>query len=346
MASRSQGEVLGTTELLQHILLHLDLQTLLVSAPLVARRWRDLIRDSAVLQQALFFRGVPEPPLRTRAARTREPGRDSNDDGESAEDGQAEMNPLLQAKFRVFFHDARRDAKATAGMGGSARRFGLPRGRRHSQGCMVMAKHFPDLPLAATEEAREAFLRPEASWRKMLVTQPPARRLGFSEERSGMGGTGYRFGEMRLDGGRGGHDLEEGSGEGAGDGLRMGPLYDAAARWVVAHANFGIVWNPADFCWPTAAADDPGTRPINRAEKAALAGRVDVLFALRHAGGCLGPSKAEREQIARDRDEFRARFFHPGAGGKPSLQGTRSMKWKKHRMDGTEAEEEFGWVEC
>ncbi|KAK8033846.1 F-box domain protein [Apiospora marii] len=342
MTSNSQSEVLGTTELLQNILLHLDLKTLLISAQLVERRWRNLISDSAVLQQALFFRGVPEPPRYEKTTGAHEPGGDASNDGQISELGHAVINPLLREKFAPFFHDARRDAKATADMGGSARRLSLLRGRRQSQTCMILSKHFPALPLAVSEAARAAFLRPEASWRRMLVTQPPARRLGFSEERSGMGGTGYRFGELLLDG-DGGDSDEEGGRKGGGGGLRMGQLYDAAASWVVAHANFGIVWNPAEFRWP--ASDDHRTRPVNREEKSALAGRVDVLFALRHSSGCTGPSRAAREQIARDWDAFRARFFHPGGRGRPSLQATTSMRWKKHRMDGTVAEEEFGWVE-
>ncbi|KAK8128997.1 F-box domain-containing protein [Apiospora sp. TS-2023a] len=339
MTSRSQRDVLGTTELLQNILLHLDLQTLLVSSQLVDRRWRDLIRDSAALQQALFFRGVPEPPSpREDEDMFMDGGQESgdvrDDNGESSKTGPLRMNPLLREKFDRFFYDAERDAKATPGMKASARRY-----RRRLQECMLQSKHFPDLPLAATEEAREAFMRPEASWRRMLVTQPPARRIGFSEERHGMGGVGYRFSELRLDG-----DGDDGEAAGGG-GLRMGQLYDAGASWVIAHANFGILWNPAHFRWPTSAANDTRTRQVNRDEKAALAGRVDVLFSLRHSSGCMGPSKAEREQIARERGEFKASFYYPGTRGKPSLQATKSIKWKKHSMDGTVAEAEFGWVE-
>ncbi|KAK7957751.1 hypothetical protein PG996_010802 [Apiospora saccharicola] len=336
MTSRSQRDVLGTTELLQNILLHLDLKTLLVSSQLVERRWRDLIRDSATLQQALFFRGVLEPSPREEmyVGHEQESSDARDDNGESSKAGPLRMNPLLREKFALFFYDAERDAKATPGMKASARRY-----RRRLQQCMLQSKHFPDLPLAATEEAREAFMRPEASWRRMLVTQPPARRIGFSEERHGMGGVGYRFSELRLDDGDG-EAVEVG-----GEGLRMGQLYDAAASWVVAHANFGIMWNPAHFRWPTSSANDTRTRQVNRDEKSALAGRTDVLFSLGHASGCMGPSKAEKEKIAREREEFKGRFYHPGARGKPSLQATKSMNWKKHGMDGTVAEAEFGWVE-
>lgn len=54
--SFSMDEVLGTTELLEAILLSLDQRTLLVSAQRVNHTWHTLIQISTTLQQALFFR--------------------------------------------------------------------------------------------------------------------------------------------------------------------------------------------------------------------------------------------------------------------------------------------------
>ncbi|KAK8052288.1 hypothetical protein PG993_003673 [Apiospora rasikravindrae] len=255
-----------------------------------------------------------------------------------------EMNPLLQEKFGLFFYNAHRDVEGTRPMGwGSARRMAYLRDRKRTQACALMAKHFPELSLAASEAARVAFMRPEASWRNMLVAQPPMRDVGFSEERSGMGGVGYRFAELRLS------DDENGGEEERRGGLRMGELYDAAASWVMGpHPSFGILWNPSEFRWPTTSSDTTRrTRQVNQDEKSALAGRVDVLVTLRHSSSCVRPNKAAKEQMERDRDEFRERFVHPGAARRESsLQGRKSMRWKKHRMDGTEVWEEFGWVEC
>lgn len=47
--------VLATPELLEAILLHLDMRSLLTSALGVCRQWRDLIRTSVSLRRALFF---------------------------------------------------------------------------------------------------------------------------------------------------------------------------------------------------------------------------------------------------------------------------------------------------
>lgn len=47
--------VLSTTELLEAILLHLDMRSLLTSALRICRKWRDLIHTSPSLQEALFL---------------------------------------------------------------------------------------------------------------------------------------------------------------------------------------------------------------------------------------------------------------------------------------------------
>ncbi|KAK8043158.1 hypothetical protein PG994_013641 [Apiospora phragmitis] len=294
MASRAQREVLGTTELLENILLHLDIKTLLLSSQLVEQRWRNLIRHSVVLQQA---------PTR-----------------------------CFEEKFALFFHDGRRD-RATTDVHGPRRTVYIQH-RRGSQACDLQFKHFPALPLAAGEAARAAFMRPEASWRRMLVTQPPTQRVGFSEETSHMSGMMHRFSALRMDA-----DADEDG----GGGLRMGALYDAAASWVLAadHPSFGIMWNPAGFQFPIRLSHyTERTRQIDIDEKEALAGRVDVLLTL-----AMGPTQAEREEMGRERDAFREKFVHPGARGKPSIQATKTLWWKKHCLDGTAVEERFGWVE-
>lgn len=54
--SRTPASVVGTTvELIEPILLHLDMRSLLTSALRVCRQWRDLIQGSKSLQRALFF---------------------------------------------------------------------------------------------------------------------------------------------------------------------------------------------------------------------------------------------------------------------------------------------------
>ncbi|GIC94586.1 F-box protein [Aspergillus udagawae] len=58
-----------------------------------------------------------------------------------------------------------------------------------------------------------AYLRPEASWRLMLVLQPPAHKFAVFEEGFGMG-HGYRFFEI------------PGEPKGFSDGLRMGDFFE------------------------------------------------------------------------------------------------------------------------
>ncbi|KAK7955700.1 uncharacterized protein PG986_004922 [Apiospora aurea] len=340
MASKSQSDVFGTTELLENILLHLDLKTLLVSSQLYSNK-----RYSSG--------GIIPGPTSDEPAFTKALGSDNSDSDDSfavnrkttetiIQPQPAEMNPLLQEKFPLFFYDARRDDEATRPMGGdTARRNAYLRYRRRTRTCTLMAKYFRTrLPLGASEAARAAFMRPEASWRNMLVAQPPLRDIGFTEERHGMGGVGYRFAELRLS------DDENGCAEEGWGGLHMGALYDAAASWFMGpHPSFGIMWVPANFHFPTVGDSVRRTRQVNQEEKSALAGRVDVLLTLGHSSVCTKPTGAAKEQIERNREEFRARFVHPGARREASLQSTKSMRWKKHRMDGTEVWEKFGWPE-
>lgn len=75
---------LSITEILEGILIQLDLRTLLTSAQLVNRGWRQLIRESTQIQEALFFK-----PQQKRH------GRD-----------EPTFNPLLRETFPSFFPNA------------------------------------------------------------------------------------------------------------------------------------------------------------------------------------------------------------------------------------------------
>ncbi|EME80833.1 uncharacterized protein MYCFIDRAFT_85212 [Pseudocercospora fijiensis CIRAD86] len=60
MAQPAAHAVLHTVELLQAILLSLDTKTLLLSQR-TCKTWQDVIADSILLQEALFFRPAPPP---------------------------------------------------------------------------------------------------------------------------------------------------------------------------------------------------------------------------------------------------------------------------------------------
>lgn len=154
----SEEAALATPELLESILLHVDMRTLLVSAQRVCRGWKDLISTSPQLQQVLFLQG------------------DS-----SRNPASAIANPLLAELFPPWFGTVSDIADLAIEE--------LPVGKRTG-----------------------AFYRPDASWRRMHICQPPARRLG--DWRVG-GGT------VRFDGFKKTHYAS---------GVRMGQFYALALK--------------------------------------------------------------------------------------------------------------------
>ncbi|KAI0107253.1 hypothetical protein GGR51DRAFT_559594 [Nemania sp. FL0031] len=126
----NRDAVLWTAELLEQILLHLDMRTLLTAAQLVRRQWRDLITTSPTLQQALYFKPVAQ------ASGPRTP------------------NPLLAEVFPPWFR--------------------LDLDQRSP---LVCRDNFRELRIGRTW-LRRAFMHPAATWRRMLVQQPPVLQLG------------------------------------------------------------------------------------------------------------------------------------------------------------------------
>lgn len=120
-----RGPVHLAPEIQVMILRHLDLITLLTSAQLVCREWRQLIITTTSLQQILYFK--PEDTLSSRGKL---------------------INPLLQAMFPRYFPVGPEIIKAE------------------------------DLPLHFDISDRR-FIREEASWRRMLISQPGIKKLGI-----------------------------------------------------------------------------------------------------------------------------------------------------------------------
>ncbi|KAH7036723.1 hypothetical protein B0J12DRAFT_260137 [Macrophomina phaseolina] len=141
------GQVLGTPELLELILLHLPARDRLL-AHRVCRSFNCLIRTSPTIKQALFLQPLPEtavsnptsPAPKLFKART----------CERAATESRERNPILISAFLPWFN-----RKAWRGL------------------CFGTGlEALKALPLA-DPTTRSAFLRPEASWRQMLMVQPP-----------------------------------------------------------------------------------------------------------------------------------------------------------------------------
>ncbi|PYI31899.1 hypothetical protein BP00DRAFT_425329 [Aspergillus indologenus CBS 114.80] len=136
--------VLALPELLELILFSLDERTLLTSAQRVSTHWHGTIQKCAALQEKLFFK-----PCRRRRRRTASDPENNTRSDSSPTQQPTLINPLLTAAFPVFFP---------------------PRPWRYG----VCGLDFVTDPAK-----RAAFLRPEASWRSMLVQQPPAYSLGL-----------------------------------------------------------------------------------------------------------------------------------------------------------------------
>ncbi|KAK0664965.1 hypothetical protein DIS24_g282 [Lasiodiplodia hormozganensis] len=200
-------EVLETPELLEHILAQLPMRDLLL-AQQVCRRFNSIIASSPTLQQALFFRPRPATatPKPSSIKLLHYPG-----DEPVAETW--ERNPLLASAFWPWFD--RSTPKS---------RFSAP---------FWDPDIFSTLPLA-DEQTRFAFLRPEASWRRMLLTQPAVAALDIMlVSHSALRGT-IDDASLCL-----------------GSGLRMGVLYDVTCQEILgsryrAKRRFRVQWHGAD----------------------------------------------------------------------------------------------------
>ncbi|KAL1640921.1 hypothetical protein SLS58_006537 [Diplodia intermedia] len=205
MANREK--VLQTTELLVLILAALPIKDLLL-AQRVCRRFAALIQTSPALQQALFFRPLPASATRTPAAAPAAPLR-SYPSGLLVTETW-ERNPLLASAFAPWF-----DRQAPGSV------YSPP---------FYHPCAFETLPL---NDSRDAYLRPEASWRRMLVTQPPAPALGLAQYTHGPNGDSLADATLAMPGG-----------------VTMGVLYDAASQEVLEqhwqHPVFRVQWHGAE----------------------------------------------------------------------------------------------------
>lgn len=223
--------VLSTPELLAEILSWLDMRTLLLSQR-VSRQWRDLIAGTPALQRALFI----EPVAATSSA---ELVRDRK------------RNPLLQEVFRPFFKE---NVKAGPGGTNDVTKLEVKAGSRPFAFMDDSSDGKDDTGNENDEDGnkdrccssrRRAFLRKGASWRRMLVQQPAAPKLGFVEQ-IGMFEQTYSnacFPAGEPDGGDGG-------------GLRMGALYDFVYQFMgdrrarhEKHA-FSVYWREPEYDRP------------------------------------------------------------------------------------------------
>jgi hypothetical protein len=210
--------VFSIPELLDGVLLQLDRVTLLVAVQRVCRSWKQHMDASSVIQTYLFFRAT-EQSL-------------------SDEDVNFVPNPLMTKHFKhILNQDLAGQAPAVvdnasgfllsslmwppSALGTSLDKIGYHDiGRVKRMGLSIA--YMEDKP-----EKHERFVRREASWRKMLPSQPPPRTIGYvslveiGKVRGGLREGRKpppRVGKVDIPGG-----------------LRMGQLWDTICR---------ILWSP------------------------------------------------------------------------------------------------------
>ncbi|KAJ5554603.1 hypothetical protein N7513_004562 [Penicillium frequentans] len=176
-----QTKVFTTPELLEIILLHLDTRTLLVSAQLVCQTWTVLIQSSPAIQRALFFRPFTPKPKKGKwhaksiwnSVLPSPLKRDTKLDQGSINEYECSYtrpiyNPLLVKAFRPFFpsvheypliHDNEEKVIETEHEGKKQERNN--------------PFSFKPLDMLSSPQKKSAYMRKEASWRKMLLRQPP-----------------------------------------------------------------------------------------------------------------------------------------------------------------------------
>ncbi|ROV95392.1 hypothetical protein VMCG_08466 [Cytospora schulzeri] len=160
---RSCSTALAAPELLCRILLFLDPQDLLVNAPRVCKYWKDAIERDPELQRALFFR-----PWQPKSCDSRPTGPSNA----AAADDDDMLNPFFTDFLSPVPESiSRKDKINSSGFKGKADLCSLLDGRAD-----------PD-----------SWRRPEASWRRMLVQQPP-RDLVVLQKRT----CGQPYDELRF----------------------------------------------------------------------------------------------------------------------------------------------------
>lgn len=153
-------------ELLEEILLHLDMSTLLVSAQRVNRLWFDVISGSKRLQQALFFTPIT-PSLKPSLAYSNPKKCPLRGHSPYHKEIVSTFNPLLEKHFGpVFFSSGKSPCILNKTNFSKSLNWGPEYRDEEGMPAKTLSRH-------------KAFTRAGASWRRMLVSQPAPPALGF-----------------------------------------------------------------------------------------------------------------------------------------------------------------------
>jgi hypothetical protein len=153
IATPAQSHALSIPEIFELILLNLDTRTLLTKANRICRAWSQFIAFSPPLQWALFFR-----PL------------------DNALNKPKTQNPLLAEVFPSIFRQSSNIPEENTDDTKDGN------GKHHA------SITFTTFDFVRRPYMLDAYMRPEASWRRMLVQQPPVCTLALLRSSVGHGG--------------------------------------------------------------------------------------------------------------------------------------------------------------
>ncbi|QKX56175.1 uncharacterized protein TRUGW13939_03275 [Talaromyces rugulosus] len=162
---KAQTRALAIPEIVTSILHEMDMRTL-IAAQRVCRMWADLIHESRSLQQALFFLPVDGNMTVDTTKTTTWP---------------RVYNPLLAETFPSFFPSPRIVGTTTRSRNDGTTLKGNP----------IEYTNLTSLAFAKDPTKQKMYFRPEASWRRMLTTQPPIYTIGSFSSASGMLGMSW-----------------------------------------------------------------------------------------------------------------------------------------------------------
>lgn len=180
---------LSLPELLEDIFLNLDMTTLLVSVQRVNKTWNTAIAESPALQKKLFFRPISSDEVSTY----REHVMNGSEEDYGTEDvprtGNLVFSPLLVKKFGSCFFDFGttygfgRRAESFYALAWSPGHYETVRVHHPNPNAVVYKLEkpakFDSLDAWREHSCRKRFTAKGASWRRMLVSQPPPPCIGY-----------------------------------------------------------------------------------------------------------------------------------------------------------------------
>ncbi|CAI7582843.1 unnamed protein product [Penicillium glandicola] len=154
----AQSHALSIPEIFELILLNLDTRTLLTKATRICHAWSHFINSSPSIQWALFFRPLDNPLNKAKI-----------------------QNPLLAETFPSIFHQFALSSERNANKNNDP-------DTDTTDEKTTSNITFTTFDMVQNPHKWDAYIRPEASWRRMLVQQPPVYTLSLLRSNVGHGG--------------------------------------------------------------------------------------------------------------------------------------------------------------